>query len=355
MKPGVEVHRTGVLPHARTSSVARARTASEVCAAVDDLDQAHQRRRVEEVQAEHPLGGRDPVGDGADVQAGGVAREQRVGRLPLGPARRTAPAWRRGPRGWPRSRGRTAGRSATVVRDGQPGRRRVRVVPADPALVGEPAQGRGEPVARARRRLRGPRRRGGRGSRPGRRPGRCRSPWRPSRGSRRPVREQRWSCDTCLQMCRRTVRRRYDRTCDDHRHRCRAPADRDPPRDPRAGAPGPRRAVVLLALPRVPVAAGLRRGRRRRGPGRLRGAPRRGLPRRWPASRPTAPWSATRSRRTAPRCGSRYPRLDVDAALAAARAAMPAWRDAGALHPCGGLPRDRRRDQQAVASRSRTP
>ena len=27
----------------------------------------------------------------------------------------------------------------------------------------------------------------------------------------------------------------------------------------------------------------------------------------------------------------RYPRLDVDAAMAAARAAMPAWRDAGAL------------------------
>ena len=104
-------------------------------------------------------------------------------------------------------------------------------------------------------------------------------------------------------MCRRTVRRRYDRTCDDHRHRCRAPADRDPPRDPRTGAPGPRRAVVLLALPRVPVAAGLRRERRRRGAGRLRGPPRRGLPRRWPASRATAPWSATRSRRTVPRCG----------------------------------------------------
>ena len=39
----------------------------------------------------------------------------------------------------------------------------------------------------------------------------------------------------------------------------------------------------------------------------------------------------------------RYPRLDVDAAMAAARAAMPAWRDAGALSPCRGLRRDHRR------------
>ena len=67
------------------------------------------------------------------------------------------------------------------------------------------------------------------------------------------------------------------------------------------------RAVVLLALPRVPVPAGLRRGRRRGRPGGIRGPPRRRPSTPWPTSPPTAPPSATRSRRTVPRLGVRLP------------------------------------------------
>ena len=117
-------------------------------------------------------------------------------------------------------------------------------------------------------------------------------------------------------MCRRTVRRRYDRDRDDHRHRCRAPAWPRPTARPLEQA---RRAladaVVLLALPRVALAAGLRRGRRRRGPGRLRGPPGQALPRPGRPAGATAPTrSAARSRRTARRCGCATRRLDVDAA-----------------------------------------
>ena len=148
-------------------------------------------------------------------------------------------------------------------------------------------------------------------------------------------------------MCRQTVRRRYDRERDDHRHRCRAPLGRDPPRDARAGPPGPRVAVVVLPLPRVPVAAGLRGGRRGRRPGRLRGPPRRGLPRL--AGQPTDGTTVgTEVSPYGPELRVRYPRLDVDAALAAARAAMPALARRRRADPRRGLPRDHRPDQRPV-------
>ena len=51
----------------------------------------------------------------------------------------------------------------------------------------------------------------------------------------------------------------------------------------------------------------------------------------------------------------RYPRLDVDAAMAAARAAMPAWRDAGAQVRAAVCVEIVDRDQQRGRSRSPTP
>ena len=48
--------------------------------ALDDLDQAHHRRRVEEVEAEHALGPRRHAGQLADRQRRGVRRENRVAR-----------------------------------------------------------------------------------------------------------------------------------------------------------------------------------------------------------------------------------------------------------------------------------
>ena len=49
--------------------------------AVDDLDQPHDRCGVEEVQPDHPLRVVDRLGDGVDVEARRVGRQQRRGRL----------------------------------------------------------------------------------------------------------------------------------------------------------------------------------------------------------------------------------------------------------------------------------
>ena len=81
----------------------------------DHLDQLHQRHRVEEVQADEPVG---PLGAGrqlGDAERRGVRGDQAVRadhRLDL---RRRPALGRRGSRRSPRSRGRSPARSASVV------------------------------------------------------------------------------------------------------------------------------------------------------------------------------------------------------------------------------------------------
>ena len=58
---------------------------------VHHLDQAHERGRVEEVQAEHSFGLGHVVGDRADVDARGVGRQQSGRGLVLGQAREHLP------------------------------------------------------------------------------------------------------------------------------------------------------------------------------------------------------------------------------------------------------------------------
>ena len=61
MKPGVERACTGVLPQRLLSSKIAAATSASVCEPGDDLDQLHQRHRVEEVHADEPAGCSRPL------------------------------------------------------------------------------------------------------------------------------------------------------------------------------------------------------------------------------------------------------------------------------------------------------
>ena len=72
--------RTGVRPIRSATSVATASAAAAGRVAGDDLDQAHQRRRVEEVHAADPLRALGPGGDRGHRERGGVGRQHRVGR-----------------------------------------------------------------------------------------------------------------------------------------------------------------------------------------------------------------------------------------------------------------------------------
>ena len=66
MNPGVDVAYTGVLPHASAVANSVSATAGDVARPAHDLDQRHQRRRIEEVHAD------DPVRDASSRRASAV-------------------------------------------------------------------------------------------------------------------------------------------------------------------------------------------------------------------------------------------------------------------------------------------
>ena len=133
----------------------------------------------------------------------------------------------------------------------------------------------------------------------------------------------------------------------------RAPLGRDPPRDARAGPPRPsRRGRGLSRYPESPSPRVYGEDAAADGQAAFEahlGEDYRG----WPASRPTARPVGSEVSPYGPELRVRYPRLDVDAAMAAARAAMPALARRRRLSPRRGLRRDRRPDQHARRSRSR--
>ena len=356
-----EARRRGAPDRRLAPGAARARWraleyASAVCVAADDLDQPHQRRRVEEVQAERPArGGAIPSAMAVMSRHEVLRGEQRRRPAAAGPARRTAPAWRRGPRRWPRSPARSgAGRRPRRRRSAGPVAASASS-PADPALVGEPVAGSRRAGPRRRRRRRRPRRRGGRGEPAWAATWAMPAPMAPAPTiATGPVR--RVSVGHCDDMSCRCVgsnckSARYDRSLvHDHRHRCPLhPLTETPPRDPRAGAPGPRRPRSYFSRypespsPRV-YGEDAARGARPAFEAHL--AER--LPPGWPASRTdgtvvgdeVSPYGPTlrvrlpaaRRRRGAGR------RPGGDAGLAGRRRADPR----------GGLRRDRRPDQRAL-------
>ena len=116
-KPGVSGTSTGVLPSSSHRARARARTSSCGLGGEDELDQLHPRHRVEDVQADEPLG---PAGGGGQRghrqrgRGGGQARRRRP---PPCPSRRADSPCGRCPRPRPRPGrwpGRGPSRSVTI-------------------------------------------------------------------------------------------------------------------------------------------------------------------------------------------------------------------------------------------------
>ena len=80
MNPGESAQATGVRSHEATSAIARAATSGDVGRAAHDLDEAHHRRRIEEVETEDALRAGRRLGDRGDRERARVRREDRVGR-----------------------------------------------------------------------------------------------------------------------------------------------------------------------------------------------------------------------------------------------------------------------------------
>ncbi len=81
--PGASETVTGVLPMELVNSTQALTVSALVPGARDDLNQGHGRRRVEEVQADEPVGARGEGGQLGDAQAGSVRRQDGLGRAGL--------------------------------------------------------------------------------------------------------------------------------------------------------------------------------------------------------------------------------------------------------------------------------
>ena len=158
MKPGVELHRTGVLPQARHERGGVLDVGLGGALAVHDLDERHDGRRVEEVQAEHALRVGDVVGDVVDVDARRVRREHRGRRLVVGEVGED-PALEVEVLGHGLDDEPALGQLVEGLGRGDPRQHRRRVVGRQPALVDEARQGSADPLDGAGRRARQRRRR----------------------------------------------------------------------------------------------------------------------------------------------------------------------------------------------------